>query len=233
MYARLWFLNLKMNQQMHCPFQKLSTLYQRLKSSFQWRSVLSTQRSDARTFGCWCKQGKYVSSHFVSSKESFRIKSSIWSICLAYLWYQKGTQSAYGRPENISLLLTVTKALHIDGALVGVVGLEWTLDYMAKVMRKFGCGPQVNQFLLYINLNWLFQIKFYKFLTQFLVFGKFAANFVWFTIFKKIFYWRMSADGVFYWMSMHISFTVVWILLWVAVVDFLVMKQESRKISVC
>uniref|UniRef100_A0A8R1TU06 VWFA domain-containing protein n=1 Tax=Onchocerca volvulus TaxID=6282 RepID=A0A8R1TU06_ONCVO len=59
-----------------------------------------------------------------------------------YLWYQKETQSTYGHPENVSLLLTVTKALNIDGALVGVVGMELTLDYMAKVMRKFGCGPQ-------------------------------------------------------------------------------------------
>ncbi|VBB26598.1 unnamed protein product [Acanthocheilonema viteae] len=59
-----------------------------------------------------------------------------------YLWYQKETQSIYGHPENVSLLLTVTKALDIDGALVGVVGLELTLDYMAKVMKKFGCGPQ-------------------------------------------------------------------------------------------
>ncbi|EJD73910.1 cache domain-containing protein [Loa loa] len=59
-----------------------------------------------------------------------------------YLWYEKETQSTYGRPENVSLLLTVTKALEIDNALVGVVGLELTLDYMAKVMRKFGCGPQ-------------------------------------------------------------------------------------------
>ncbi|KAM3726496.1 Voltage-dependent calcium channel [Dirofilaria immitis] len=59
-----------------------------------------------------------------------------------YLWYQKETQSIYGRPENISLLLTVTKALDIDGALIGVVGMELTLDYMAKIMRKFGCGPQ-------------------------------------------------------------------------------------------
>ncbi|VDP11229.1 unnamed protein product [Onchocerca flexuosa] len=59
-----------------------------------------------------------------------------------YLWYQKETQSTYGHPENVSLLLTVTKALNIDGALVGVAGMELTLDYMAKVMRKFGCGPQ-------------------------------------------------------------------------------------------
>uniref|UniRef100_A0A915PVX6 VWFA domain-containing protein n=1 Tax=Setaria digitata TaxID=48799 RepID=A0A915PVX6_9BILA len=59
-----------------------------------------------------------------------------------YLWYQKETQSAYGHPENISLLLTITKALDIDGALVGVVGMELTLDYMAKLMGKFGCGPQ-------------------------------------------------------------------------------------------
>ncbi|EJW88966.1 hypothetical protein WUBG_00125 [Wuchereria bancrofti] len=59
-----------------------------------------------------------------------------------YLWYQKETRSTYGHPENVSLLLTVTKALDIDGALVGVVGLELTLDYMAKVMKKFGCGPQ-------------------------------------------------------------------------------------------
>ncbi|VIO86504.1 Uncharacterized protein BM_BM2861 [Brugia malayi] len=59
-----------------------------------------------------------------------------------YLWYQKETQSAYGHPENVSLLLTVTKALDIDGALLGVVGLELTLDCMAKIMKKFGCGPQ-------------------------------------------------------------------------------------------
>uniref|UniRef100_A0A0R3S0Q7 VWFA domain-containing protein n=1 Tax=Elaeophora elaphi TaxID=1147741 RepID=A0A0R3S0Q7_9BILA len=59
-----------------------------------------------------------------------------------YLWYQKETQSTYGHAENVSLLLTVTKALDINGALVGVVGLELTLDYMAKVMKKFGCGPQ-------------------------------------------------------------------------------------------
>ncbi|VDK83237.1 unnamed protein product [Litomosoides sigmodontis] len=59
-----------------------------------------------------------------------------------HLWYRKETQSMYGRPENVSVLLTVTKALDIDGALVGVVGLELTLDYMTKIMKKFGCGPQ-------------------------------------------------------------------------------------------
>ncbi|MCP9266119.1 BMA-UNC-36, isoform a [Dirofilaria immitis] len=70
-----------------------------------------------------------------------------------YLWYQKETQSIYGRPENISLLLTVTKALDIDGALIGVVGMELTLDYMAKIMRKFGCGPQANEFIFSLNTS--------------------------------------------------------------------------------
>lgn len=95
------------------------------------------------------KESMYHRPLFCSKHNVSRSDHLLKVTYLAYLWYKKETQSIYGHPENVSILLTVTKALDIDGALVGVVGLELTLDYMAKVMKKFGCGPQVMHF----NLN--------------------------------------------------------------------------------
>uniref|UniRef100_A0A914ZUR3 Activin types I and II receptor domain-containing protein n=1 Tax=Parascaris univalens TaxID=6257 RepID=A0A914ZUR3_PARUN len=58
------------------------------------------------------------------------------------LWYSSEAASAYGNPENVSLLMTASKALYVDGALIGVAGMEFTVDSFAKTLSKMGCGPQ-------------------------------------------------------------------------------------------
>uniref|UniRef100_A0A183V082 VGCC_alpha2 domain-containing protein n=1 Tax=Toxocara canis TaxID=6265 RepID=A0A183V082_TOXCA len=58
------------------------------------------------------------------------------------LWYSSETVSAYGNAENVSALMTASKALYIDDALIGVAGMEFTLDSFATKLSKMGCGPQ-------------------------------------------------------------------------------------------
>lgn len=65
-------------------------------------------------------------------------------ILLAKLWYSSETVSAYGNPENVSVLMTASKALYVDDALIGVAGMEFTVDSFAKTLSKMGCGPQVS-----------------------------------------------------------------------------------------
>jgi hypothetical protein len=53
--------------------------------------------------------------------------------------------SAFGHRENVSLLLTAAQALYLDGALVGVAGVEVLYDSLAQTLKNIGaCGPGVR-----------------------------------------------------------------------------------------
>uniref|UniRef100_A0A1I7XYD9 VWFA domain-containing protein n=1 Tax=Steinernema glaseri TaxID=37863 RepID=A0A1I7XYD9_9BILA len=57
------------------------------------------------------------------------------------LWYSKPTVNAYGNEENETLLVTATKALYLDQALLGVVGMEFVYDHLVNTMSNIGCRP--------------------------------------------------------------------------------------------
>lgn len=40
--------------------------------------------------------------------------------------------------------MTATKAIYLNGALIGVTGIEFTVDFFGNILKKIGCGPQVG-----------------------------------------------------------------------------------------
>ncbi|KAK0398080.1 hypothetical protein QR680_002419 [Steinernema hermaphroditum] len=61
------------------------------------------------------------------------------------LWYNRPMANAYGNEENETLLVTATKALYLDQALLGVVGIEFVYDHLVNMMSKIGCGPSSDR----------------------------------------------------------------------------------------
>ncbi|KAI6224406.1 Cache domain-containing protein [Aphelenchoides fujianensis] len=63
----------------------------------------------------------------------------------SHLWYNNETDTAYGNPENVSLLAVAYKAIYSNDALLGVTGIEFTYDHLVEQMKKFGCKPNSNE----------------------------------------------------------------------------------------
>lgn len=64
---------------------------------------------------------------------------------LAQLWKSsEGSKTAYGNLENETILGLAYKAVYLDGAIVGVVGMEFLYDKLVEKMKDIGCLPDVN-----------------------------------------------------------------------------------------
>lgn len=68
------------------------------------------------------------------------------------MWRNTGASStrkstAYGTVENDTLLAVAYKAIYLDDALVGVVGMEFLFDKLADKMKQLGCLPDVSVFI--------------------------------------------------------------------------------------
>uniref|UniRef100_A0A915DEZ1 Voltage-dependent calcium channel alpha-2/delta subunit conserved region domain-containing protein n=1 Tax=Ditylenchus dipsaci TaxID=166011 RepID=A0A915DEZ1_9BILA len=57
------------------------------------------------------------------------------------VWQNADQQSAYGNVESETLLGLAYKAVYVDDALVGVVGMEFLYDKLAEKMKQLGCTP--------------------------------------------------------------------------------------------
>lgn len=55
----------------------------------------------------------------------------------------EGLKTAFGNFENETILGLAYKALYLDEAVVGVVGMEFLYDKLAQNMKDLGCLPDV------------------------------------------------------------------------------------------
>uniref|UniRef100_A0A0K0ESH2 VWFA domain-containing protein n=1 Tax=Strongyloides stercoralis TaxID=6248 RepID=A0A0K0ESH2_STRER len=104
----------------------------------------------------------YLHKHFIkdfhrkSTEESWykravRMKGRIvFDINPMYQIQYDGTkETAYKMYENNTILAHAYKAIYLDGAVIGVLGIEFDYDYIVGTIDKIGCGPNSKN-------NWCF-----------------------------------------------------------------------------
>lgn len=56
----------------------------------------------------------------------------------------ENSKTAYGNLENDAILGLAYKAIYLNEAIVGVVGMEFLYDKLVQKMKDIGCLPDVS-----------------------------------------------------------------------------------------